>query len=117
MHGGIFRRRSAPPDVTLSDFKISGCKFNGANLHNSAMNTIVFLSCDFSDAKYNNLQIYNAAFHGVSFHDAKIIGTDFYSVLFIDTDFSNADLKDVVFNEIIWEGDNNRTCKNNQICD
>ena len=80
------------------------------------MNTISFISCDFSDAKLNNSKVSAAAFHGVSFHDAKIIDADFHNVLFIDTDLSNADLKDTAFNQIFWEGDNNRTCKNNQIC-
>jgi len=102
--------------IKLSDFNIMGCKFNGAYLHNITVNTIIFVSCDFSDTKFNNSKVSDVGFHGVSFHDAKIIDTDFYSVLFIDTDLSNADLKDATFNEILWEGDNNRTCKNNQIC-
>ncbi|MFP6577662.1 MAG: pentapeptide repeat-containing protein, partial [Candidatus Nitrosopelagicus sp.] len=102
--------------MKLSDFNIRACKFNGANLHNITMNTISFISCDFSDAKLNNSKVSAAAFHGVSFHDAKIIDADFHDVLFIDTDLSNADLKDTASNQIFWEGDNNRTCKNNQIC-
>ena len=103
--------------ITLSDFNITGCKFNGAHLHNITVDTIIFVSCDFSNAKFNNSKVSDVGFHNVSFHDAKIIDADFYSVIFIDTDLSNADLKDTAFNKIIWEGDNNRTCKNNQICD
>ena len=103
--------------IKLSGFAVGGCKFNGANLHNSTMNRMVFLSCDFSDTKFTNSKVFNTVFQDVSFHNTKITDGHFESILFIDTDISNADLKDTTFSNIVWSGDNNRTCKNHQICD
>jgi uncharacterized protein YjbI with pentapeptide repeats len=55
-------------------------------------------------------------FQNVSFHNAKIIDGYFEKPIFIDIDFSNAYLDNTLFDKPIMIGDNDLTCKNNQIC-
>ena len=82
------------------------------------MSNIVFILCEFDDAKFNGSKFLATAYQDVSFRNAKIIDSYFESSLFIDANFSNADLKGTTFGgELLTFGHNVLSCKNNQICD
>jgi len=103
--------------IELSYAGFRNCDFIGTKLNNGQMSAATFFYTDFSNAELKNFQFTKTPFfQNVSFHNAKITDGYFEKPIFIDIDFSNANLDNTVLDEPIMIGDNNHTCKNNQIC-
>ena len=103
--------------IETSNVAFRDSKFIGAKLNDSRMSEATFFYVDFINAEMKNSQFTGVPFfQNVSFHNAKIIDGYFEKPIFIDIDFSNAYLDNTLFDKPIMIGDNDLTCKNNQIC-
>jgi uncharacterized protein YjbI with pentapeptide repeats len=103
--------------IELSHVGFRNCDFIGTKLNDSRINVPTFFYVNFINVEMKNSQFTGVPFfQNVSFHNAKIIDGYFEKPIFIDTDFSNAYLDNTLFDKPIMIGDNDLTCKNNQIC-